>query len=392
MAQPVQAQSSPISSDLTSCIAVCEIFRAIPSERIEQALRTIDRSKHRMGKFPDHLVVYFVIFMGLFMEHSYLQIFELLQNTLSWLSGFGSELHDLSDTAVSKARRRIGFEPMRELFELTSAPVLEPGAPGTFLGEYRLCLLDGTVIDVADTPENQILGKRKNQNGEGAYPQLRLVALMDYATRVVVDLEIASMVGNGEVPLAEALAARLASKLLIVADRNFPGTDLCRAIVGKGSDFLFRVKSSLKLKPIKQFADGSYTAFVSEARAEPLLVRVFEYTLEGSSERYKMITSLMDAERISALDLAGLYPHRWAAETIFGDIKSVLKTRKVLLRSKSPATVAQEIYGLFLAYNVVRAFMHEAAKQGGVPPSHLSFRHSLNILKFNLPKVGDFSP
>ena len=116
MAQPGHSQSSQISSDLTSCITAGEIFRAIPTERIEQALRSIDRSKHRMGKFPDHLVVYFVIFMGLFMEHSYLQIFELLQSTLSWLSGFGLELNGLSDTAVSKARRRIGFEPMRELF------------------------------------------------------------------------------------------------------------------------------------------------------------------------------------------------------------------------------------------------------------------------------------
>jgi L-fucose mutarotase/ribose pyranase (RbsD/FucU family) len=385
-------QASDGSVELTNSLAMCQIFSAIPTPLIDDALKTIDRTKHRLGKFPDHLVVYFVIFMALFSEHSYLQIFEFLRSTLSWLSGYGLELDELSDTAIAKARRRIGFEPLEKLFKITSAPVTEPNAPGAFFHNFRLCLLDGTVLDAVDSPDNQILGKRKNQNGEGAYPQFRVVALVDYATRVIADVEIATMVGNGEVTLAKILASRLTSDLLILADRNFPGTELCRAIVERNSHFVFRVKASLKLTPIDHFEDGSYTAFISEKSEIPLMVRVFEYTLEGSSDKYKIITSLLDAEKYTALDLGYLYPHRWTVETILGDVKVVLKTQQILLRSKSPSTAAQEIFGIFLAYNVVRSVMQQAAQRAGVPPSHLSFRHSVKVLKFSLPKAGDFSP
>lgn len=379
------------SSSLGDSMLVGEVFRSIPTELIYECLSTSDRSNRRLGKFPDHLVVYYVIFMCLFMHLSYAHVFEKFQQTFSWLSGLGMALTDLSEAAITQARQRVGFGPLEELFRKTVRTQATRDLPGGFFGKHRLVVLDGTVLDTPDTPENAILGWRDNQNGRGACPQVRLVCLAEYATRIVLDLEIASFAGNGEVTLAKAIAGRLESDCLVMGDRGLPGSDLCKLIVNRGSHFLFRVKSLLKLTPIEYLADGSYTANLTVKDKEPLLIRVIEYVLESGSEKYRLVTSLLDASEAPALALAQLYPSRWTAETIYSELKNVLKS-KVLLRSKSPKLIAQEVYGLFIAHFVVRHFMLEAARRAEIPPDRLSFRHSVEVIRTNLPKSGDFSP
>lgn len=392
MARTNQSSGLAIQRKLDSYMAVAELFRAIPRSSVDEALKSIDRSKHRLGKFPDHLVVYFVILMCLYMDDSYLQIFETLQGALSWLSCFEVGVEDLSEAAISKARRRIGFEPLKQLFLEVVPSMLDSSRSDKIFGKYRMFVMDGTVLDAADTPENSILGSRSNQNGPGAYPQLRLVALMHYASRLITDFELSTFVGTGEIPLAKLIAERLSPDSLVIADRNFPGTELCEQIVDRGAHFVFRVKSNNTLAPLKHLPDGSYTARLNQSSKKGFEVRVVEYTLAESSEKYRIITSLFDSETAPAEDLAGLYPQRWTAETIFGDLKTVLRAPKLVLRSKTPNAVAQECCGLILAYNFVRSFMEEAAERAGVPPSLLSFKYSVKVLKNQLRIAADFSP
>lgn len=63
----------------------------------------------------------------------------------------------------------------------------------------------------------------------------------------------------------------------------------------------------------------------------------------------------------------------WDVELGCREIKTHQVGTRVAFRSKTPARVLQEAYGLFVAYNCVRGLMAEAAALEGVEPRRLSF-------------------
>ena len=56
-----------------------------------------------------------------------------------------------------------------------------------------------------------------------------------------------------------------------------------------------------------------------------------------------------------------VYHQRWEQELAFDELKTHLSGRAVPVRSKTPAGVVQEIYGLVLAYYLIRRVIHDAA-------------------------------
>jgi hypothetical protein len=380
------------NASLGDCVLLTQCLKHVPYEIVDSALCATDRTKRQLGKFPDHLVVYYVIFMTLFMEASYLHVYEKLRDTFAWLSEFGTGIQGLTDSAIVQARQRIGPEPLKELFKLVVRPLATERTPGALFNGLRIVVLDGSTFDVPDTTANAQFGRAINKSGAGAFPMVRVVALMEMATRAVIDLEIGPFKGSSEVSLAKSIIGRMQPGLLCLADRNFPGSELCNSVVAQSSHFLWRVKSHLKLKPLEVLEDGSYLARLSQTAAESIIVRVIEYALDGGTETYRLVSSLLDAKQVPAELLAKLYPHRWSEETFYGEIKNVLRAPRIILRSHNPATVFQELYALFLAHFVVRSFMFEAAQTAAIPPDELSFKHSVHVLRTNMPNLGSFPP
>src|SRR5262249_51937026 len=136
-----------------------------------------------------------------------------------------------------------------------------------------------------------------------------------------------------------------------------------------GAHLLWRVKKDLKLIPIQELPDGSFLARIYEyddrkRTGESMVVRVIEYKLESGSETYRLITTLCDASLAPAEELARLYPLRyWTSEGFYKEIKAVLRQPKMVFRSKSPAMVIQELYGMMLAHHAVRILMLRAAEK-----------------------------
>ncbi len=172
-----------------------------------------------------------------------------------------------------------------------------------------------------------------------------------------------------------------------------------------GADLLWRVPKNRLLPAKTRFADGSYLSEISPAPAtkknrqdvssEPLTVRVIDYQLPGLPDAepvYRLITTLLDPVAAPAQELAQLYHSRWSIETTFGEIKTTLKGSEVVMRSKKPDLVRQEFWGLLLAHHVVRKLMLEAALSRERPPTDLSFKHSLTLLRRKLPASGAISP
>jgi IS4 transposase len=121
---------------------------------------------------------------------------------------------------------------------------------------------------------------------------------------------------------------------------------------------------------------------------------VIEYEvngIEGGEPIYRLITNVLDPKAAPALELAALYHERWEIETAFDELKVHLRGRDVVLRSKTPDLVRQELYGLLLAHFAVRGLMYEAAQSANIDTDDLSFVHALRIVKRKISN-GSFSP
>jgi IS4 transposase len=124
-------------------------------------------------------------------------------------------------------------------------------------------------------------------------------------------------------------------------------------------------------------------------------VRVVEYRLEdvaGAEPLYRLVTSILAPARAPAAELAALYHERWEIEGALAELKTQLRGAQVVLRSKTPALVRQEVWGLLLAHYAVRGLMHEAALKADEDPDCLSFSHAVRVVRRKLPVFAALSP
>ena len=125
------------------------------------------------------------------------------------------------------------------------------------------------------------------------------------------------------------------------------------------------------------------------------LVRVAEYRLKGieeAEELYRLVTTLTNPDGAPAAELAALYHQRWEIETAIGEVKTHLKGRNTVLRSRTPALVRQEFFGFLLAHFAVRNLMHEAALKAERDPDRLSFLHAVRVIRRKIPLYAAIPP
>ena len=157
---------------------------------------------------------------------------------------------------------------------------------------------------------------------------------------------------------------------------------------GENRHWLIRAKKNLKWRILQRFSprDALVDMNVSAmARAKnPTLPKT--WTLRAISYQRKgfrvqtVLTSLLDAQEFPAAEVATLYHERWELELAYDEIKTEMLEREESLRSKSPAAIRQELWGIFIAYNLVRLEMERAADDAGVEPLRISFVAALRLI------------
>ena len=75
--------------------------------------------------------------------------------------------------AIGRARRRLGPEPLKVLFDRVCRPVADAETAGAWYRKWRLVAVDGTVFDVPDTEANAGL-LRAAGSGRGASSGARI--------------------------------------------------------------------------------------------------------------------------------------------------------------------------------------------------------------------------
>jgi hypothetical protein len=393
---------TPISAADRLCLGA--LARIFPADAVDAAIAGAGCQEERKRLLPARLMVYYVIAMTLFSHCGYREVMRRLSEGLKAAGAWPANWHVPTKSAIALGRQRIGEAPLRALFDRIVRPLGTAKVRGAwFRGRWQVVALDGTTVDIPDSEDNAAaFGRPGSGRGEkSGYPQVRIVSVAECGTHAYLDF-VYGPLSQGEVTLARQLLRCLHAGMLCLADRNFFGFHLWQQAAGTGAHLLWRVKKNLVLDPVKLLPDGSYLSYIYPSwiarrrNKDGVLVRVIEYALDDPGRAplitYRLITTILDPEAAPAAELAVLYCERQEFELAEDEMKTHQRGAGVVLRSRTPEGVAQEICAYFLAHYAVRALMTEAALQRDIDPERLSFTHAINVIRRKTIAQRVFSP
>ena len=386
-------------SKFPSHIKLQALARVVPQTVIHTVLEEMGGLAKRERKLSAEAVVWVLISMNLFLDSSIGYVLEKLAHgaRLLWSDPDGPLPRS---HALTYRRYQLGARPLAALFQRICQPLATPETPGAFYQGHRLMALDGHTLCVPDTPENAAyFGRHTTGRGEGAYPQVQGVYLLEIGTHAVTDAGFWPCLTSERVG-ARRLLRSLPPDALLLYDRGLHEFDLVAGAQARGAHVLGRLPATVKPLPDRRqgpLSDGSWLAWLlpsdrfRRAEGEYLLVRVIDYTLEdphrpGHRQRHRLITTLLDPEEAPALELVVLYHERWEVEVTADEVEThqvghlPFEGPLAVLRSRKPVGVLQELYSLLIAHYALRALMHEAALQIGQSPDRVSFTRTIRVV------------
>lgn len=340
----------------------------------------------RNRKLPLENVLWLIIGMGLFRDRS---IHEVVTHLGLVVERPGSK-EGLSGPAIGQAREKAGIAGIKTLFNQSAAhwSSIEGGEPWCGLTAIGI---DAFCLRVPDTRENdEAFGRPGGKGSPAGYPQVRCLALSTLRTHVMRAIAIGGY-KQSEMEIALELIDQVPPNSMTVHDRGFVCWGFLHRMQSRGENrhWCVRGKEKLALKVIKNLGPGDDLVEISPAadarRKYPdlpksLVARRVQCTPAGYRSFF-VLTSVLDPQQFPATALAALYRERWELETEYDEIKTHLLERLETTRSTTPDGVRQELYGIAMGYNLVRLEMARVARQAGVSPLRISFRHSVHMIR-----------
>lgn len=407
-------------SRLTDRVGIGVLTAAFPPDLVDAAVDTWHAREERHRVLPARVVVYFALAMVLFFDCGYAEVWNRLLCGLAWARTFGLRRQagmQPSTAAITKARARLGWQPLAEMLGQTMVPAHADAAsaPWGWWRGLRMLAIDGFTMSVAPTPANAAeFGVPTGGKGEGGFPQVRVVALAETGSRCLQGVQVGPL-STGEQSMARSLWPLLGAGDLVVADRLFLSYEDLKAVTDAGAHAIFRAKAGTDLPVMQVLSDGSYLSRIADPavsgrmrrrHADPktipgITVRVVEYTVAAENgtdgappgELFCLVTTLTDHEAYPIQELPGRYAERWQIETAIGEVETGLRGGPdVVLRSKSPKMVRQEIYALLCVYQAIRHLIATGAQRAGIDPDRISFTRTTQAVRRHASDEAALSP
>src|ERR1039457_2580876 len=208
---------------LTERIGVGVLTRLIDRDLVDDVLAETRRTEQRSRLLPARVVVYYVLGLCLFFGEAYEEVMRLLVAGLGFTGGWQKDWQ---------------------------GPTTGRGA---WLGSHRLMAIDGFVLDIPDTRENDAaFGRSGGEKNPAPFPQVRLVGLGECGTHAIVAARLAAC-RVSECALAGELLADFEPGMLVIADRGFYSYQLWQAAAGSGGDLLWGVAGGPNLPVWRAF-------------------------------------------------------------------------------------------------------------------------------------------
>ena len=364
-------------------------------ELLSQCLEKSGTVTLRKRRLPLEMMVWSVVGMALYRHLPMSQIVNQLDILLPGKRPF------VAPSAVDQARQRLGEAPVREVFEQTQA-LWHASTPHPHWCGLRLLGVDGVVWRTPDTPENNAaFARTRNKDGESSYPQVRMVCQMELTSHLLTASAFDTVAEN-EMNLAAQLINQTPDHSLTLFDKGFYSLGLLQQWHATGSErhWLLPLKKGTQYRVIRKLASGSALVELTTSPParkkwptlpETLQARLLSKTIKG--KRVEILTSMLDVQRYPSADIVELYTYRWEIELGYREMKQHLMHNRLTLRSKKPEMVRQELWGVLLAYNLLRFAMGQMAYSlKNIEPNQLSFTQATAFLIKELTLLPAVSP
>tara|TARA_R110002167_G_scaffold241514_1_gene446810 strand:+ start:63 stop:1388 length:1326 start_codon:yes stop_codon:yes gene_type:complete len=349
----------------------------------------------RKRKLPMDAMVWAVIGMALFRTESVRQLINKLDIVLP------QEVDYVARSAVTQARKKLGSDVVRDVF-LQSAITWHERAEHPHWCGLNLYGVDGVVWRTPDTKENSAtFARTANKASEAGYPQVRMVCMMELSSHLLVDSAFDS-VSENEMNLAAQLIERIPDNSLTLFDKGFYSLGLLHDWQQKGTNthWLLPLKKGTQYEEIRSLGKHdklirlSTTPQSRKKRADlPLTIEARLLTRQVKGKQVQILTSMTDAMAYPSADIVDLYAHRWEIEMGYREMKQYLLESRFTLRSNLPELIMQELWGVLLAYNLIRYKMILMAKSlNSVFPNQLSFRDASSHIIQKLTCLPIYAP
>jgi hypothetical protein len=307
-------------------------------------------------------------------------------------------------SAFSQARKLLGEQAMRRVFELDAARGdAEPGITVRWKG-LEVTAIDGTTMELF---RDDALACEFGTPAAGARPLLRIAAHVRTASRRWIGAEIGGY-HDGENDLADKLEWSFGPGMLNLADRGFFSMDRFLRFSAAGAHLAWRVKNAAKCVPfrtVRVLPDGSELVMLHESdgmrtrrrretgnrdaeRLPDTIARLVTFTITAKTRsgrakttQIRVLTTLLDHEVFPARGIAALYAERWQVETAFLHLKKTVRGPRRALRGQSPDLARQEAWALLLIHNIVATAAARAAAGAGTDPRLIPFTAVLGLVR-----------
>lgn len=357
---------------------------------IDEALAATGTATIRKRRLPAERTVWLMLGMSVMRDLPIAAVARQLDIALPASDG----TRTVASSALSQARARLGPEPMEWLYLRTAEEWAHRSAGADRWQGLALYGVDGTTLRVADSVENrdhfggQDSGRHAGGRAErvSGYPLMRLVVVMALRSHLLAAAAFGPYAID-ERNYAASLWDTVPDHSLVLIDRHYLQANVLVPLTSKGKErhWITRAKKNSSFRSIRRLGQGDELVEF-EVRREARLknpslpthfdARAIRYERKGYPPQL-LLTSLLDEERYPADEIRTLYHERWEIELGFGELKTDMLERLETIRSKSPSAVAQEMWGLLLAYNLVRLEIERVAAELGVPPIRISFLAAL---------------
>lgn len=393
---PVQ-QSLLDLSELFNFSDLSTFTHNIPVEWVESALSLSDKATIRRRRLPSDQVLWLVLGMAIFRGEP---IQEVARRLNICAQGLASD-NLLAKSGVTEARKRLGSQPVEWLFRQTGHQWGRERYSGDDWQGLQVFAVDGALFRTPDTPElREHFGSgNTSTKRQTPFPMMRLVALMNVRSHLVLDAQV-SPYRRGEIPLADQFIDQIPDHSVTLLDKGFWSADLLLKVSQQGEQrhWLIPERKNLVREEIERY--GKHDRLVRmkvspQARKKnPKLpeywqVREVSYPVKAG---IKTVLTSLPVDRYSAKAIAKLYQERWEIELGFRDIKSSMQGNAITLRSKKVDLVYQEVWGVLLAYNVIRREASQAAMAFDRNPSDISFKAACQYIAVQVIVMAGAQP
>ncbi|OEF55199.1 IS4 family transposase [Enterovibrio norvegicus] len=362
---------------------------------INQCLEDTGVTTIRKRRLPMELMVWSVVGMSLYRHLSMSKVVSQLDILLPGKKPF------VAPSAVIHARKKLGHEPVEAVFNQTQQLWHDKTPHPDWYG-LTLHAVDGVVWRTPDTTDNdKAFSRTGNKTTTSDYPQVRMVCHMELTSHLLNSAAFDS-VSVSEIDLTAELIEKAPDNSLTLFDKGFYALGLLHRWQSQGEErhWLIPLRKGAQYKTLRKLGRGqelielSLTAQAKKKWADaPDTLEARLITTKVKGKEVKLLTSMTDPKRYIGADIAELYSHRWEIELGYREMKQYMLQNSLTLRSKTPALVKQELWGMLLAYNLLRFMMCQMAYSlNTVMPYQIGFKQASIFLVSQLQMLPAVAP